>query len=153
LVAQVLKARGVGGAVREHRLVTSWTEIVGERIAARSFPTGLSRGVLHVQVSNSAWMQELSFLREAIARAANDLVGAPPLVKDVRLHLPGRTDAGQDPDDVVAALARRVRRRQTPRPVRPLSASEAAQIDGETQAVADPELRSAIRALRQKLGL
>jgi hypothetical protein len=153
LVEAVLKARGVSGAVREHRLVTSWHEVVGERIAARTWPTGLQRGVLWVQVANSAWMQELSFLKEAIARSANELVGPPTLVKEVRLHLPGKAEQKADPDDVVAALARRVRRKKVPPPPRVVTAADVTRIDGETAKIADPELRGAIRGLRRKLGL
>ena len=65
LLAEVLKRRGVAGAVREQRLVTEWHSIVGERVAARAWPDGLNRGVLYVRVTNSAWLHELGFLKAA----------------------------------------------------------------------------------------
>jgi predicted nucleic acid-binding Zn ribbon protein len=44
-----------------------WEVAVGTRIAARTRPTRLERGVLHVVVSSAAWAQELSLLAATIA--------------------------------------------------------------------------------------
>lgn len=152
-VAEVLGRSGAAGAIREHRLVTMWTEIVGERVAARAWPDGLRDGVLWVRAANSAWMHELSFLREPITERANALVGPPPLVREVRFHL-GRPRDEDDRDDVVAALSRRLRPSRKSTPARPAPSPEAlARIDAETARVEDPELRDAIRTLRRKLGL
>ncbi len=154
LVDQVLRAHGAHAAVREHRLVTGWIDIVGERVAQRAWPSGLQKGVLWVRVANSAWMQELSFLREAIARAADDYLGPPPLVREVRLHLPGKGEPQNDSEDVVAALARRKRPKKVPPPPRPVPGAETlVRIDAETDAVKDDELRESIRKLRRKLGM
>jgi hypothetical protein len=71
----------------------------------------------------------------------------------VRLHLPGKQERKDDPDDVVAALSRRVRRKKAPAPPRVATAADVARIDAETAGVTDPELRAAIRALRKKAGL
>src|SRR5690242_3223336 len=102
LVDAVLRKYGVHTAAREHRLVTRWEEIVGARVGARTQPDGLDGGTLWVRVANSAWMQELAFLKVEIASAANRVVGDPPLVRDVRFHL-GRRKAEESKDDVVAA--------------------------------------------------
>lgn len=154
LVESVLRRYGVSAPVREHRLVTSWDEIVGERVAARAWPDGLKDGVLWVRVSNSAWMHELSFLREPIAARANELVGAR-IVRDVRFHLGSRNaSAEEDRDDVVAALSRRLRPRKKATPARPTpSPALLDAIDEETARVSDPELRDTLRALRRRLGL
>jgi hypothetical protein len=99
-------------------------------------------------------MQELSFLRDAIARAAAEHVGPPTLVKEVRLHLPGKGEPTNDTEDVVAALARRKRPKKAPAPPRPpVPAETIVRIDKETQAVKDEDLREAIRTLRHRLGL
>lgn len=132
LVAGVLSRYGILDTVRELRLVTSWPDVVGERIAARSQPDGLQGGVLHVRVANSAWVHELTFLREDIRARANAAVGDPPLVREVRFHV-GRARHPEDPDDVIAALARRPRR-QTARPTPP-----------------DPEVRAAVQAIIERL--
>jgi predicted nucleic acid-binding Zn ribbon protein len=151
LVRSVLKRYGVEGAVREHRIVTEWESIVGDRVAARAWPDGLKNGVLFVRVTNSSWLQELGFLREALARAANEVVGAP-LVREVRLHLGARP--GAVGDDLVAALAAQRRPRARPRPPRPApTAAALARIDRETAAVEDADLRAVMRDVRRRLGL
>lgn len=45
----------------------AWERAVGSRIALRTRPARLERGVLHVVAASSAWAQELSLLGEAIA--------------------------------------------------------------------------------------
>jgi hypothetical protein len=152
LVGDLLNRRGVASAVREHRLVIGWIDMVGDRVAARAWPSGLRKGVLYVRVANSAWLQELSFLREAIVKAALDHTGQPVLVRDVRFHLPGKNEPDEDAADVVAALARRKRPRRTATPAAVPDAATRARIERETDKVADPELREAIRVLRMRLG-
>jgi hypothetical protein len=153
LLDRVLAGYGVERSVREHRIVLEWGTVVGGRIAARTWPDGLRRGVLWVRVANSAWLQELAFLKQHIAERANALLGDPPLVHDVRLHIGARRD--EDGDDVVAALARRVHQDRRRRARRPTPATGAAldQIEREAAEVDDAELRDAIRDARIKLGL
>jgi hypothetical protein len=150
VVAEVLSRRGVASAVREERLVTEWRDIVGERVAARAWPDGLKQGILYVRVSNSAWLHELAFLKEAVIERANRVAGPPPLVREVRLHLVPRL--GPLVDDVVAELAARRRRpRPLPAPSPPLSPAAEAAIARDTSHIADAELRDAIRAAWRKL--
>jgi predicted nucleic acid-binding Zn ribbon protein len=150
LVAQVLQRAGVAGAVREQRLVTEWSRMVGERIAARAWPDGLERGVLYVRVVSSAWMHELAFLREPLIEAARQVTGNPPLVREIRFHLGGRRSSGSD--DLVGNLARRRRAaRPAPPPPPPISPEAAAHIDRETQGIADDELREIIREAWRRL--
>jgi predicted nucleic acid-binding Zn ribbon protein len=138
--------------VREHRLVTDWAEIVGERVAVRAWPVGLKAGVLRVRVSNSAWLHELSFLKDALVGRANQIVGNPPLVKEIRFTQGTPKPGDTDEDDVVAALARR-RGPKRVAPARPAPSAAASQrIERETEAITDPELRAAVRSLRMKIG-
>ena len=155
LVEAILKKYGAQKPVREHRVVMGWKDIVGDRVAARAWPDGLKDGVLYVRVVNSAWLHELSFLREAVAERANALAGPPVLVREVRFHLGARRGDGVDDDDLVAELARRVAqlRRPAAKPRPPPSASTLATIDHETAAIGDEELRATVRALRRRLGL
>jgi hypothetical protein len=152
-VRAVLARHGVEAAVREHRLVTEWESVVGPRVAARAWPDGLKNGVLYVRVTNSAWLHELGFLREALVREANRAAGDPPLVKEVRLHLGSRRTPATDEDDLVAALASQRRAKPAPRPRRPASTGELARIDQEAGAVRDPDLAAVIRDVRRRLGL
>ncbi len=43
-----------------------WDEAVGSRIAQRTRPWRLERGVLHVRVANAAWANELALLADDI---------------------------------------------------------------------------------------
>lgn len=55
--------------VREPRAPVSprdWEAAVGTRIAGRTLPVKLDRGVLHVRVAGSTWAQELAMLSEPI---------------------------------------------------------------------------------------
>jgi len=45
----------------------AWERAVGSRIALRTRPVRIERGILHVVAASSAWAQELSLLGEAIA--------------------------------------------------------------------------------------
>lgn len=146
----VLDRRGVHREVREHRLLTRWREIVGDRVAARSFPDGLERGVLWVRVASSSWMHQLSFLREDIKEKANRMIGDPPLVRDVRFHLGPRKRT--EPDDRLASAAR-IRRppaRERPLPD-PAQGARLEKIEREASGIGDDELRDAIIEARRRL--
>ena len=71
IVAEVLRGAGALEAVREHRLVTGWSEIVGERVAARAWPDGLRHGVLYVRVANASWMQACTLSQPAFVSKSN----------------------------------------------------------------------------------
>src|SRR5262249_56053386 len=106
-------------------------------------------GVLYVRVANAAWMQELSFLRDALVDKANRVVGeggdgGPPLIRSVRLHVEARRDA--DADDVIAALAARRRPRPARRTWPPVDAAARARIAPETAGIAAHERRDIIPA-------
>ena len=144
LVGELLTRLGVAGAVRERRLVTAWESMVGPRVAARAWPDALERGVLYVRVSNSAWMHELAFLREAMIDAARRVTGDPPLVKEIRFHL-GRRRSGE------GETLEKPKAKPRP-PARPtIDAKESAEIDRQTAGIADEELREAIRAAWKRL--
>lgn len=51
----------------------AWEGAVGSRIAHRTRPEKIQRGVLHVVVATSAWAQELSLLSESILEALRPL--------------------------------------------------------------------------------
>ena len=152
LIESILKRHGVAVTVREHRIVTGWRELVGERVAARAWPDGLKDGVLFVRVTSSAWMHELSFLRDDVAKRANEMCGGK-VVRAVRFHVGGRRREDSDADDVVAALARRARIKAPPPPRPSPTPDSLVRIDAESDRVDDPELREAIRAARRRIGL
>lgn len=152
LLGALLADKGVKKELREHRVLAHWPAIVGDRVASRSTPDGLSRGVLWVRVANSAWLHELSFLRDDIISRANELCGNPPLVSDVKFHLGPRRRP--DADDALAPTVRIRRRRQRQRPLPPPATGERLdEIRREASGVDDDELRDIIVEARRKLNL
>lgn len=153
LVAAVLESRGAARVVRERRVVTEWRRIVGDRVAERAWPLALVGDVLHVRVVNSAWLQELTFLREAMLKAIAERLGPPLLVRELRLQLPGRGAELAGPNALASAQASAKRPVLAPRPAEPPLTAEAAHaIEHETAQVADDDLRAALRGLRRRLG-
>jgi hypothetical protein len=152
LLPGVLRRRGVEGELRAHRVVAHWDKIVGEKIASRSFPDGLHRGVLWVRVDSAAWMHELSFLRKEIASKANDVVGDPPLVHEVKLHLGARTDAADGDALAPIAAIRRPSPKERPLPP-PATGKKLENIESEVSRIVDAELRQILLDTRRRLNL
>lgn len=148
-IDEVLAGHGLGETLRAHRLITEWRSMVGERIAARTWPDGLSKKVLWLRVANSAWLHELTLLKRTLIKAVNDALGEPTLVEDLRFHIGARTSV--DDDDALAGAVFALRTRKPIRrlPLPPPAAGDALRrIERETQNVADDELRDLIRAVR-----
>jgi len=66
IIPQVLKNLGLDKKIEELRVIDCWEEIVGERIARVTKAKEVRDGVLFVEVSTGAWLQELSFRRKQI---------------------------------------------------------------------------------------
>jgi predicted nucleic acid-binding Zn ribbon protein len=152
-ISDAIATAGLTAPIRAHRILTEWREMVGERVAARTWPDGLDQKaharVLWVRVASSAWLHELTLVRQQILDGIHAVLGEPRLVDELRLHLGARKQV--DEDDVLAKAAQ-ARSRPKPLPPRPLPppATGAAKdrIDHETAVVADPELREIIRRVR-----
>ncbi len=67
------------------RAVEAWPEVVGERIAARTRATAFRDGVLVVEVSGAAWMNELTYLKRRMIDELNDRLGTGT-VRDLRFQ-------------------------------------------------------------------
>lgn len=117
-------------AVESHEPIpqTDWEKAVGSRIAAKTRPLRLERGVLHVITSSAAWAQELSLLCESIIiqlqRFGSD-------VKSLRFRV-GKVEPPERPP------AREKRRMPPSLPLPP-------DLRGAVDDVKEPELREAIR--------
>ena len=146
----VLSKYGVKREIREHRILSHWNKIVGDRIAAKTFPDGLEKGVLWVRVTTSAWLHELSFIKDTIVQKANAEIGANR-VTEVRLHLGERRSRTDDPLAPTIKIRRIVsRKRELPTPA---SGHVLQGIQDEVDAVEDEDLRQAILNARRKICL
>lgn len=147
-IARIVKRYGCARDIREHRIATHWREIVGELVASRTWPDGLDSGVLWVEVKSSSWLHQLSFLKDEILTRANQVVGDPPLVREVRFHLGARRGGGDD----VLSTTRRIRRQpaELNQPPPPAAGARLEEIKREAAAVQDPELRELIVSVRRR---
>jgi hypothetical protein len=68
-----------------HRASALWPDIVGPTVNRATSRRYFSNGELHVYITSGALKNELSFQREAIARAINDALERP-VVQRIVLH-------------------------------------------------------------------
>jgi hypothetical protein len=118
-MSRVTKAEGRGAAVRavladvlkridpEQRLQAFevwryWQEEVGATLARRSRPSAFRNGVLVVDVSSHAWIQDLQFIKESVRQRLNTRIGRE-LIRDIyfasgAVALPEPDGKAQPPD-------------------------------------------------------
>ncbi|MEM9157216.1 MAG: DUF721 domain-containing protein, partial [Cyanobacteria bacterium P01_F01_bin.33] len=63
-------------------LQTLWPQVVGDVVAAQTFPVKLQRQVLSVAVSTPAWGQNLTYQRQLILKKLNTHLDTP--IRDIR---------------------------------------------------------------------
>ena len=82
---------GIAARLEAEKAVVLWEEAVGKNIARRAKAVSIRNRILFVVVQNSAWLQELSLLKEGIIEKVNSLVGKE-VVKDIvfRIGNPGK---------------------------------------------------------------
>ena len=83
VLAQVLDDHGVRDQVQRAGIFELWPEIVGERLAAVAQVKGLDKDTLFVEVRSSAWLMELSMLRDEVLRRVNARLSEAPFGKVV----------------------------------------------------------------------
>ncbi len=68
------------------KLWKKWPDFVGPTMAGISEPVGYKRGVLYIWVKNSAWMQQLVFMREHMRDSINKKL-QQEYVKEIHLTM------------------------------------------------------------------
>ena len=74
----VLRAIGKGQPGVHPEIWARWTDIVGANLARRTMPRSLQGKTLFVDVANSTWMQEISFLKPRLIEQLGEAVGENP---------------------------------------------------------------------------
>ncbi len=69
----------------EYGVLTAWSSVVGDRIAAVSTALRIENGVLFVGVTTAPWRAELSMQRQDIMRRINAAVGKE-VVREIRFR-------------------------------------------------------------------
>jgi hypothetical protein len=85
-VVPVLRQIGAGQRNVHPEIWARWGSIVGERISSRAIPQALRGKTLVVGVANSAWLQELSYLKATLLDRLAEAVG-PAAVREIKLVL------------------------------------------------------------------
>jgi predicted nucleic acid-binding Zn ribbon protein len=75
IIEKVMKQLGLSKRYNEQKAVLAWDRVVGERIRKKTHPLYARDGKLVVEVENSAWMNELSFLKSDIITKLNRDLG------------------------------------------------------------------------------
>jgi hypothetical protein len=82
----VLRSIGRGQPGVHPEIWARWSEIVGENLARRAVPRSLQGKTLFIDVANSAWMQELSYLKPTLLEQFGEAVGVN-VVKEIRFSV------------------------------------------------------------------
>jgi hypothetical protein len=114
ILSRVLRMRKISPGLAPVPL-KAWTDAVGPLLSARTLPTALSRGVLHIAVQDHRWRDQIDASRALILRRLNALLGAgkvrtlqfgPLAAEAVHLAMEGPEVVATPPRDVNEAFAR-----------------------------------------------
>jgi predicted nucleic acid-binding Zn ribbon protein len=83
VLGEVLRKHGVEKSVRRASIAQLWPEIVGEKLAAVTRVRGTDKDALLVEVRSSAWLSELSMLKEEVLERVNARVEDAPVARVV----------------------------------------------------------------------
>lgn len=83
VLAGVLEKHGVRKQVERIGILELWPEIVGEQLARVTRVKGLDEDALFVEVRSSAWLMELSLMKDDFLERVNARLGEAPLERIV----------------------------------------------------------------------
>ncbi len=83
LLAQVLQKHGVQKQVERMSLLGLWPEVVGEQLAAVTRVRGVDESTLLVEVRSSAWIMELSLMKDRFLERVNERLEEAPIERIV----------------------------------------------------------------------
>ena len=75
IIQEVLRSQRKHGDAKMIRVWDVWPSAVGEPIGSNTSPTAFKGKLLIVNVVDSAWLQQLWFLKRDILRKLNDSLG------------------------------------------------------------------------------
>ncbi|HUP52489.1 MAG TPA: DUF721 domain-containing protein [Longimicrobiales bacterium] len=83
VLAEVLEKSGVRKQVERIGILELWPEIVGEQLARVTRVKGLDDDALFVEVRSSAWLMELSMMKDDFLERVNARLGEDALERIV----------------------------------------------------------------------
>ncbi len=76
LLPEVLDELKISDKIIEQKAILLWRRAVGNEIKKHTKPYSIENGVLVVLVDNSAWMNELTFLKNEILKKLNTYISS-----------------------------------------------------------------------------
>lgn len=83
LLERVLEGLGLYKRIREWRALRHWPSVAGDKMAARSSPVRVEKGVLWLNVAGPHWAAEISVRKKELLDGLNAAAGSEVL-KDIR---------------------------------------------------------------------
>jgi len=139
ILQKLLKIHKIPLRLEDRRLQDVWSQAVGPRIAAQTRADSIRRAVLFIKVANSAWMQQLHFMKEEIINKFNLLNNKEP-VRDIFFsigEIPAPAVSPKNQDLAVGGISA-------------LKARDKKMIESSLSTVADQELREILERTMTK---
>ena len=130
VIREISQSHGFAGRLWEYRLQKQWKALVGEVVAAHTWPSRIKFRKLHVAVDNSVWLHQLLYLKATIMENIQAQMEELQL-EDIIFRIGELPEAREDAGDAPAEQAA----------VSPDAQENAREY---TQAVNDEELRDSL---------
>ncbi len=78
----LLKNLGIETKIKQYEALNIWSKIVGEKVAAATTVEKVREGILYVRVKNSAWRNELVYMKQEILTKIDKAVGSN-VIRDI----------------------------------------------------------------------
>jgi hypothetical protein len=139
ILEKTLKKHHIPLKMEDRRLQDAWLRAVGSKIAAQTKPDCIKKAILFIKVANSAWLQQLHFMKREIIEKFNDLHQTEPVqdiffaIGEIAAPAAVKTDQVYGADEMPALKAR-----------------DKKMIEKSLSAIADEELRDILKRAMTK---
>jgi hypothetical protein len=86
VLGRIFSRRGIDKKMKEMSVLKLWKEVVGKKIDKHTYPFSVKKGKLFVQVDNSGWLVQLTYLKDEIMAELNKKEGGK-LINDIYFRL------------------------------------------------------------------
>lgn len=86
VLGRIFSRRGIDKKMKEMSVLKLWKEVVGKEIDKHTHPFSVKKGKLFVQVDNSGWLVQLTYLKDKIMAEFNEKEGSK-LINDIYFRL------------------------------------------------------------------
>ena len=81
---QYLEEKKLMPKLLSKKVVTDWSQIVGQPIADQTKEIWIAKEILYLKIENPAWKNELSYAKSKLIVRINEYVGKE-IIKDIRI--------------------------------------------------------------------